>query len=70
MSQQLSIVWDEFVGPGDFTHLSVVTEVSRLVSVSVCGLHVLSFMPIHYQLLSAASHRVSFQNKISEIPNK
>lgn len=35
-------MWDEFVRPGDFTHLSVVTEVFHLVSVSVCGLHVLS----------------------------
>lgn len=35
-------MWDEFVRPGDFTHLNVVTEVSHLVSVSVCGLLVLS----------------------------
>lgn len=53
---------DEFVRPGDFAHLSVVTGVSRLVSVSVCGLYVLSDVKA---LLSAASHTVSPLNKLT-----
>lgn len=59
LSQQPSIVRDEFVGPGDFTHPSVVTEVSHLVSVSVCGLHVPPDAESLQEPLSAASQAVS-----------
>lgn len=55
LSQQPSIVWDEFVGPGDFTHLSVVTEVFCLVSPCLSVGYMSWLLPSHHQLLSAAA---------------
>lgn len=73
LSQQLSIVWDEFVGAGDFTHLSVVTEVSRLASVSVCGLRVPSNAKSLRAAVSCTSHSFSprkIKKKVTEIQRK